>query len=335
VVAVVLATAFAGAGMPPLPLGEPAPADDEESALAALETMQDAEGPDIDAPCRTQLLRPQTPARGTVIVWHGFTNCPAQFAEVAEVLCSEGYFVLTPRLPRHGDHDKLTRDLEHITADEIIRFMHSCVDVAAGLPGPVYAVGLSVGGSLTALAGALRTEVLRIVVISPLVEPKSVPTSLGRVLVRFRRFVPGMWIWWDPRKKENLGETPYVYPGFPLPGLIPFLHIGESLLDGKTTPVHRLERAVLISNPGDFAIRRDVARKMFERAFTARGDRVLEFTLDKGLGWWHDFVDQHGPHHGTPEQVADLVLAALGVSADETASGVVASVRDINAETNL
>jgi alpha-beta hydrolase superfamily lysophospholipase len=329
VVFIVLVAAFTGIWMPRLPVGKPAPAPNQDAALALLARLQAADGPEVATPCRSQLLRPQGPARGTIILWHGFTNCPPQYAELAEILCAEGYFVLVPRAPRHGYKDVLTRDLKNLTAEEIVTFGHACVDIGAGLPGPLYVAGLSVGATIAAWAGTVRPEIERVVAMAPLTQPVGIPVPIGRLLVRIRPIVPAIWIWWDPRKKADLGESPYVYPGFPLPGLIPFLHIGESLLDGHTSSRKRVQRVALTTNPGDFAIRKDAARKMMRRAYAGRADKALELTLDKSLGWWHDFIDQAGAHHGDPEQVAALVLAALGENDDTSAGGVIATTADL------
>ena len=329
--ALALAVALLGSSVPPLPVVAPHPAASQEQALAKLAAIQEAEGPDIAPACRTQLLRPQGPPRGTIVVWHGFTACPAQFAEVSELLCAEGFFVLIGRLPHHGQADRLGDVLKDLTAEEIVEFAHRCIDIAAGLPGPLYEVGLSAGGALACFMGAERSEVDRLVAISPFVEPKSVPGVLGRFLVRVRSWLPRIWLWWDPVRKQDLGIFPHMYPGFPLSALLSFMHIGEYLQGGQAVLAHPLERAVLVTNPGDFAIHRGAARAMFERSFAGRADEVLELTLSRDLGWWHDFVDQQGLKHGTPDEVTDLILAGLGLSDDQTVGGIVASIRDVNA----
>ena len=144
-----------------------------------------------------------------------------------------------------------------------------------------------------------------------------------RLLVRFHRLVPRIYIWWDPRKKEHLGESPYVYPGFPLPGMVPFLHLAEALYDRRVKCWHQLRRVVLTTNPGDFAIRRDVARDFASRVFEENTEMFTEVTLDASLGWWHDFVDPHGPHVGPTEQVSEVFFSAFGVASDASAGGAI------------
>lgn len=317
--------AFSAIGIPRLPVGDPDPATDEHEALEKLAALQAEDGERIAEPCRTRLLRPDGEPRGTLIVWHGFTNCPSQFAEVAEELRAAGFVVLLPRMPRHGDRDVLSREIANITAEEVVTFAHHCVDIAAGLPRPISAVGLSAGGALAAWAGATRPEIERIVSLSPFIAPKGVPLALGRLVVRLHRFVPTTYVWWDPLKKTDLGECPPAYPGFPLRAIVPFMHLGESLHDGHTMPSHRLRRVVLVTNPGDFLIRRDAARTTIARMFSGHAEEVRELTISKDVGWWHDFVDQRAMNHGEAEQVAVIVLSALDESSDPAAVGVIAS----------
>lgn len=332
IVAWVLVSAFSGFGMPRLPSGSPSPATDRESEAAAFARLEALDGAEVAAPCRTQLLRPQGPPRGTIVIWHGFTNCPAQFAEVAEVLCGEGYFVLVARMPRHGNKDTLTHELKDLKAPELVEFAHACIDTAAGLPGPLAVAGISAGASLASWVAAVRPEVERLVAMAPLVEPKGLPMPVGRLLVRVRPIVPAMWIWWDPKRKADLGESPYVYPGFPLRGIVPFLHFTESLYDGHTVVSHRLKRAALTSNPSDAAISLPAAREMMQRAFVGHAEEVVELRLNRSLKWGHDFVDQHGPAHGDPEQVAAIILAALGEGEDPTAGGAIQATKPIAKE---
>jgi alpha-beta hydrolase superfamily lysophospholipase len=324
------AVAFAGFGIPGLPDIDPQPARDDGAALRAFEVLSAADGPEVSPAARTQLLRPQGPARGTLVLWHGFTNCPAQFAEVAEILCAEGFFVLVARIPRHGNSDTMTRDLEGLIVEEIATFANDCVDVAAGLPTPLSVVGFSVGGGLAAWMGARRAEVERVVCISPLVAPRGIPVWVVRLVVRLRSVMPHAWIWWDPRKKEKLNNSPHVYPGFPMTGLIPFLHVGMSLHDKRVQTSHRLKRAALITNPRDLAVRNGPAARMMTRVFAGHADTVMQFALAGSLGWWHDFIDQYGAGSADPEQIAELLMAALGEDGAPTPPGVVATVVELD-----
>jgi carboxylesterase len=307
--------AFAGLGVPSLPEVDAEPTTDERAAAEALDRLLAADPADISDATRTRLLRPVDSARGTIVMWHGFTNCPAQFAEVAEELRSHGYFVLVARIPYHGKQDRLSRDLEQLAVEELAVFMNRCVDVAAGLPRPLTAVGFSAGGGLATWASATRDEIDRVVAISPLVAPKGFPVWVVRLLVRFRTLLPSAWVWWDPRQKAKFGGASHVYPGFPMAGLVPFLHVGLSLHDERILASHRLSSAALISNPNDLAVRTSVAEIMMARVFCGMSPAITEHVLKRSLGWPHDFIDQHTPASGDAADIAGLILHAMGEKA--------------------
>lgn len=306
--------------LPGSPAANPVPATDRDAALdrfAALTALDEG----IPEATRTRLFEPDDEASATLVIWHGFTNAPIQFVAVAEHLRDAGYRVLLPRMPHHGLADVLTRELARLTVDELTEQVDACVDIAAGFGAPVWVVGLSAGAGLAAWAAATRPEVTRLVLAAPLVAPKGFPLPVLRAFVRFPGAVPRFYNWWDPRAKDKLGHSPYAYPGFPLPGLFPFLHLTEALLDGSVPAGHRLERVVLINNPCDVAIRRDAAGSFAPKVFAHQADEVRELVVDPALAWPHDFVDPWSPGGGTPEQVTAVLLAGLG-AAEPTAGGL-------------
>lgn len=323
VVVWVALVAFTGLSVPAPPHAAPRPARSRAEALVRLDELSALDDESIAEACRTRLIEPDGDAKATIVIWHGFTNCPAQFAKVADIIAARGYRILLARLPRHGVADTLNHGLRDLTTRELVQHADACIDIAAGLGPRVWVVGLSAGGVVAGWVAATRIEVERVVLSAPFVAPKAIPYPVVRLLIRFKSLVPGIFFWWDPRKKADLGESPYVYPGFPLPGMVPFIHLGEALYDRHVDVVNTPRRVALTSNPGDFAIRRDVARTFTHRVFDGHAGSVLEVTLDGGLGWWHDFVDPWGPHHGPAEQVAEIFCAALGVAVDPSAGGAI------------
>ena len=306
--------------IPAPPPTRPHPAQDATEARSRFGELARLDRAIPDA-TRTRLFEPEGGAETTIVIWHGFTNAPPQFVAVAELLQARGYRVMLPRMPHHGQADLLNRDLEHLTAAELVSQVDACIDIAAGFGGQVWVVGLSAGATLAAWAAATRDEVRRLVLAAPLVAPKGFPLPLVRSFVRFPRIVPRFYMWWDPRVKDKLGHSPYAYPGFPVPGVMPFLHLSEALFDHSVEAGHRLERVVLVSNPGDFAIRRDAARDLASGVFGGRADYLGEANVDGDLKWMHDFVDPWSPGAGTTEQVVAILSAALGVG-EPTAGGV-------------
>ncbi len=298
-----------------------APASDREAALARLAELTEADAA-IPEATSTQLFEPSPDASVTIVIWHGFTNAPSQFAAVAEQLRDAGYRVLLPRMPRHGLPDLRNRELASLTDAELVAQVDTCIDIAAGLGDEVWVVGLSAGGVMASWAAATRDEVSRVALMAPLVGPKGFPMPAVRLCVKFPRIVPGYYMWWDPRHKDDIeNNSPYAYPGFPLPGVMPFLHLSESLFDKTVSVGHRLDRVVLVTNPCDLAVRLDAADAFASSVFGTAADYFGRATIDRELNWTHDFVDPWSPARGSTEQVVAIIEAALGVG-EPTAGGV-------------
>ena len=105
-----------------------------------------------------------------VVLFHGLTDSPRQFADLADSLFADGDNVLVPRLPRHSIQNKDVRELKGLTPGELCRFADETIDVAAGLGDSVIVMGLSIGGTLAAWTAEHRPEVRRAIVIAPALE---------------------------------------------------------------------------------------------------------------------------------------------------------------------
>jgi carboxylesterase len=296
------------------PASGPSQARERLLALQALDvTLPDA--------THTYFVEPSGEAVATLVIWHGFTNAPSQFTAVADALADAGLRVLVPRMPYHGLADVLNRELAELTMADLVTHADAVVDIASGFGDPVWVAGLSAGATLAGWVAANRSEVSRLVLAAPLVAPVGAPMPLIRLLVKFPRIVPRVYWWWDPRVKDKIVGSPYAYPGFPVPGIMPYLHLSEALFDHSVGLDHQLERTALTHNPGDFAIRKDAATSFAEDLFFHRSDVSGTACIDAELKWMHDFVDPRSPGTGSTAQVAAVFLAALGVG-EPTAGGV-------------
>lgn len=57
----------------------------------------------LQAGCQPFVRQPQAlKHRGTVLLFHGYTACPQQYLELADLLAQQGYRVYVPLLPGHG-----------------------------------------------------------------------------------------------------------------------------------------------------------------------------------------------------------------------------------------
>jgi pimeloyl-ACP methyl ester carboxylesterase len=318
--------AFFSIDIPKPPKRDPRPTNTPEEALARLKELQARDTDDYNEVCRTALLEPEGPAKATIVYFHGFTNCPNQFLQGGAELSRRGYRVLMPRQPHMGLKDVLTHDLHGITPEEISELADTTIDIAVGFGDPVYVVGLSTGGLVAAWTATTRDEVVRLVTSAPVVTPKGVPMPLVRLAVRFPRLLPDIYLWWDPKKKDKLGESAYVYPGFPLRSIFRFMLFGVLMSSRIVRPAHTLDRVAVTTNVNDAAVSIEQGRWLVRRTFSGHAETLVDIQIDPKLGWGHDFVDPSGPAHGSPSQVADVFLIGLGLMDGDAAVGLVTTV---------
>ena len=120
------------------------------------------------------------PVQNAVILFHGFTNCPQQFDLLARQFHARGCNVYVPRLPRHGQSDRLTTTLANLTIEELGRSTLDAFAFARGLGRRVSSVGLSLGGSMSLwLAQAMPIDLA--VAVSPFLMPIHIPRGVGTV----------------------------------------------------------------------------------------------------------------------------------------------------------
>lgn len=147
-----------------------AAADFEEAterlfALLGRDTLALHEG------CGTTALLTGARSPRAFVLLHGVTNCPLQFAELAESLRAGGDNVLAPRVDHHGLADRMTGDLARLRAEELAALVAECAGIAAGLGDTVVVAGLSTSGVAAAWAAANLPGVRRAVVIAPAFAP--------------------------------------------------------------------------------------------------------------------------------------------------------------------
>lgn len=106
-----------------------------------------------------------------VVIFHGYTSVPRQFRLIARGYRDAGCNVWVPRLPYHGNTDRLTEDFSKLTAEGLRDFADDQIDIAAGLGDNVVVIGFSGGGSLATWSAVERDEVSETILISPLLHP--------------------------------------------------------------------------------------------------------------------------------------------------------------------
>jgi esterase/lipase len=237
-----------------------------------------------------------------VVLFHGFTNSPRQFAELADSLFASGDNVLVPRLPHHALRGKDVHELKYLRADELCRTADEAVDIAAGLGDSVVVLGLSVGGTMATWTGEHRAEVRRAVAIAPPFEVTHVPSMLERPLVNIGGHVPNV-----SRRAAPDSERPDREPGIATHGLAQVLKLGMSVRrDAERVGTTSAELLFLV-NASDHTVKTapvlDVAR-----AWNNHGAPVSVYELPDSLALPHNVLDPMG-REVTPATVLPVLVA--------------------------
>src|SRR6266576_5265114 len=123
--------------------------------LAALD------GPNVNAVCRTRIYTHGHRTERSLLLLHGFTNCPQQFDDLGKTFHANGWNVLIPRYPRHGYSDRLNTSIAELRSDHLIALANRAAIAGAGLGERLTIAGLSLGGILTGYLAQTREGIER------------------------------------------------------------------------------------------------------------------------------------------------------------------------------
>lgn len=270
-------------------------ADRFAAGVASIEAgiAADVANPAIDPRCTPILLHHGRAAERAIVIYHGFTNCPRQFAQFGELLFQCGFNVYVPRLPRHGLRDKLTPCLADLTIDELTQSALTATARSRSLGANVTALGLSVGATMAAWLA--QTQILeRAICIAPFFSVAHVPSLVEPVLAGALALAPDVQMWWDPRNRENVGPA-HAYPRFPTHALARCMQLGERVRELARAGAPQTARSTLVLNAKDPAIDNAAARDVWA-LWRERAAPVDEYIFDD-LDARHDIIE--------PETYAD------------------------------
>ena len=266
----------------------PDPAPDYDAALARFAAFSADEGEDIHAVCHSRLLTHGHRVERAIILIHGITNCPQQFAALGDQLFAAGWNVLIPCLPRHGLCDRMTSALAQLTAAELRDYGDRTVDIAAGLGDQVTIAGLSAGGVVAAWAAQHRRDVHRAVLIAP-------SLGMGQFRLRMQVLLTALALTFPDIETQHFrpfdDAAPYSYLGFSTRSLAEVTSLGMATVRAalRTPPAAR--NVLVVTNAADPAVSNTVTRQLVN-LWQAHGlEWVESYEFPKALGLLHDMID--------------------------------------------
>lgn len=256
-----------------------------DGVLAFLQA-RDAADPDVAAGMRSQVY-PGRAGGGAVILLHGLTASPPAWRAVAEELAARGRTVVVPRLLLHGHTDRMTKALRGISAQALIDDVAEIVRVVAALGETVTIAGHSLGATLALDAASSGPANARVVAVAPFLGIAGVPHELHPLVLRALALVPGVFMWWDPVRRERL-EPLHGYPRYPLVALRTGLAIADRARDdARHAP--RVRAIDIVINAAETSVNNRTAQRLAEEWRNA-GASIAVHRL-RGLDPSHDIIE--------------------------------------------
>ena len=247
--------------------------------------------------CRMQLMTHNKKTERAIILVHGYSSCPQQFHELGQRFFDSGYNVLIAPLPHHGLADRMTNAHARLTAEELAAYADQAIDIARGLGGQVFMMGLSAGGVTTAWAAQNRNDIDLAVIISPAFGFKKIPAPLTAAAMNFYTILPDALEWWDPLLKEKAPPA-HSYALYSRHALVQILRLGFATLNDARHHPPAAKKIIMVLNANDIMVNNDETNHMINvwKADNANLT-TYEFKADLKLG--HDLIDPSQPDQRT------------------------------------
>jgi len=270
-----------------------------KDAVDAIRASIAATPPEVSPGGRPVLLEHGRPTAKVFVLLHGLSNNPQQFLKLGQLLFERGHTVYIPRLPYHGETDRLTKSFGQLTARQMLDSGNKAADLARGLGENVTVAGLSINGATTAWIGQNRADLHRAVLLSPFLAPNGMPGWTLAPVVRLLLRLPNMFFWWNPVFKENNPGPAYAYPRFPTRVIGEAMWLGQSVLHSSRKEAPRCRSILVVTTASDLAASNAFTATLVEnwRKFRPGGIETYQFPKDEKVQ--HDFIDPSQPNQQT------------------------------------
>jgi len=256
---------------------------------------------------RSRLLHHGRPTDRVVVLLHGLTASPPQFSAIADHCYARGDTVLVPRLPRHGNLDRMTEELRELEVHELTDAAVAAHAIAADLGARLIVAGISLGGLLS-LWLAQHQQCASAVAIAPFLGIIGLPRWLSAACAGLVLRAPSRFSWWDPFRRARQGPAPG-YPRYPTHAVARIFELVGNLTDAAAREPPRTRRITLVTNRGEMTVQNAAVRRLAARWRRREGITVDEISL-RGLGPSHDIVEPlRSPHlfrRAFPQLIAAL-----------------------------
>jgi esterase/lipase len=220
-----------------------------------------------------------------IVLFHGLTNSPRQFRELAAALYDGGANVFVPRLPQHALRGADADNLGRLTAESLRDVADAAIDLASGLGDTVVVLGLSLGGDVAAWTAQFRPEVDRAVIVAPTLGLAHMSSIVTTAVMHLTLRLPN-YSKHDPRDTLRPDRT----LGWSTRAVGQMLRLGAAVrrAAGKRAPAARDLRVLV--NANDRTVSRDAIDELAAQ-WSATGGRVSMFEFPDSFRLPHDVID--------------------------------------------
>jgi carboxylesterase len=214
------------------------------------QTIKDLDGPNVGPLCQSRLYTHGHRTERSLVLLHGFTNCPQQMDALGKQFFSRGWNVFIPRYPRHGYEDRLTNAIAELRAEHLVALANRSVEVGTALGERLTVAGLSLGAILAGLMAQRRDDVDRAVLIAPMLGLRPIPGPMLTALSLIATQAPNFYVWWSQKEKERIGP-PYGYPRFSTHAYAALFECGRMLVREARRGAPRAKSLAVITNAAE------------------------------------------------------------------------------------
>lgn len=267
------------------------PAISHADAITAFTALREREaGMALHPRCGSKLLSHGEKVERVVVFFHGLTNCPAQADELAPFLFEQGYNVLVPLLPGHGQADPLTLALADVTAEDLVDTAAMSIALAHGLGNDVIVLGLSAGGTMASHQAQHDGTIGTSVAVAPFFATGIIPQWAAQAATNLLLRLPNLMVWWDPRAPYSSPEMDYAYPRFATHALAQIMRLGQIVYIEANVEPPRAAHVGFLLNEADLAIHNGFAQRV-AAAWRGHGHAVDVQVLSSTKRLPHDLID--------------------------------------------
>lgn len=274
------------------------PAATFEEAVARAHGVMQRDDDRIWPNARTMLLDHGERRALAVVLFHGLTNHPGQYVELAPQIHAQGANVYVPRMPYQGYKDRLTKALARLTAQKLIDAAYDSADIARGLGERIAVLGISAGGLQCAYLAQYRSDIDVSVPVAPDFAILQLPYAASRGLAWLLQHLPNLFLWWDPRVRE--AQRPKTgYPRFATHALAATLQIGDEVYAVAKKDAPKAARIVTVVNRADPAVNNAATLDVVDEWRASRNGAGIEYVELYHLPENHDIIDPDNPTPAT------------------------------------